>query len=94
MTTSVSSDSSAHAYPQPFPLGSSRQVGWSARQSFEHARDLAGRSFMTMLTWYEVAQQRRVLRMMSTEMLDDIGVSRVDALREASRRFWDVDRTS
>jgi len=93
MTTSIGSNSSAHAYLQPFLPGSTRQAGWSVRQSFAHACRLAGRGFMTMLAWYEVAQQRRVLRMMSAEMLNDIGVSRADALREARRRFWDVDET-
>ena len=93
MTTSIGSNSSAQAYLQPFLPGSTRQVGWSVRQSFAHARHLAGRGFMTMLDWYEVAQQRRALRTMSAEMLKDIGVSRADAMCEASRRFWDVDQT-
>ena len=37
--------------------------------------------------WNELARQRRELRGMSDRMLKDIGISRVDAERIASRSF-------
>jgi uncharacterized protein YjiS (DUF1127 family) len=93
MTTSISSGSSPHVYPQPFLPGTTRQAGWSVRQSFERACRLADRGLVTLLEWCDVARQRRLLRGMSDEMLKDIGVSRADAMGEAGRRFWDVDQT-
>lgn len=38
---------------------------------------------------YERQRSRRELRLLSTRMLKDIGVSRMDAEREARRPFWD-----
>jgi uncharacterized protein YjiS (DUF1127 family) len=43
----------------------------------------------TLLRWYELSRQRRALLRLDDHMLKDIGLSRVDALREADRRFWD-----
>lgn len=39
--------------------------------------------------WEEVSAQRRQLKDISDQLLKDIGLSRVDAEREASRPFWD-----
>jgi uncharacterized protein YjiS (DUF1127 family) len=93
MATSMRSGSSSQVYAQPLLPGSAREVAWSVRQSFERARRLADCGLATMLDWYDVAQQRRALRGMSDEMLKDIGVSRADAMREAGRRFWDMEQT-
>lgn len=38
----------------------------------------------------EVSRQRRELRRISDHLLKDIGLSRVDADREAARPFWDL----
>jgi len=92
MTTFIGSGTS-HVHPQPFLPGSARQVGWSVRRAFEPALRGADRCLATVLDWYDVEQQRRSLRGMSDEMLKDIGVSRADAMREAGRRFWDLERT-
>ena len=40
--------------------------------------------------WDEVIRQRRELEALSDHLLKDIGLSRVDAEREASRPFWDL----
>ncbi len=40
--------------------------------------------------WREVSKQRSNLKKMSEHFLKDIGISRVDAEREASRPFWDI----
>ena len=49
-------------------------------------------SFTSVLTWIETRLQRRrsrrLLLEMSDEQLKDIGVSRADAYREASRPMW------
>jgi uncharacterized protein YjiS (DUF1127 family) len=38
--------------------------------------------------YYSVARQRNALRELTDEQLKDIGISRVDALREANKPFW------
>jgi uncharacterized protein YjiS (DUF1127 family) len=90
--TTIGSDSS-HVYARPYLPGSSRSVGWSVRRAFEGAVRLADSGLVTLMGWYDVAQERRALRSMSGEMLKDIGISRTDAMREAGRRFWDTDGT-
>ena len=44
--------------------------------------------FVRLLQWHELARQRRALLALSDHMLKDIGISRAEAEREASRRFW------
>lgn len=39
--------------------------------------------------WYDVSRQRKQLMELDDRLLDDIGVSRDEALKEASRPFWD-----
>jgi uncharacterized protein YjiS (DUF1127 family) len=43
-----------------------------------------------VLRWREVRKQRRALLALSDHLLKDIGISRVDAIREANRPFWDT----
>jgi len=38
--------------------------------------------------WRERAEQRRHLSGMNDRMLKDVGISRADAVREASKPFW------
>jgi len=40
--------------------------------------------------WWEVRCQRRALRTLDDHLLQDIGISRIDAEREAERPFWDL----
>ena len=47
------------------------------------------RVYRRMRRWQSLARQRRELAGLSDETLRDIGLSRVDALREARRPFWD-----
>ncbi len=42
------------------------------------------------LTCLEVARQRRELLALDERALKDIGLSRIDALREANASFWDI----
>ncbi len=42
------------------------------------------------MTGLEVARQRRRLLALDENTLKDIGISRIDALREADRNFWDI----
>jgi uncharacterized protein YjiS (DUF1127 family) len=53
----------------------------------------ARRLVQALLEWRELARQRRRLLALDDRMLKDIGLSRADAVREAARPFWDVDRT-
>lgn len=57
-------------------------AGWAARPS-------ASGLLLRIHRWRELHRQRRELERLSDEMLKDIGISRVDALREAQRSFWD-----
>ena len=41
-----------------------------------------------MMVWYRVAQERAALRELPAHRLDDLGLSRRDALCEAQRPFW------
>jgi len=41
--------------------------------------------------WKDVSAQRRELRNMNDHLLKDIGLSHIDALREANRPFWDTE---
>ena len=50
-----------------------------------------GRAFRTLGSWISISRQRNDLRSLDDRTLQDIGISRADVEREASRRFWDVD---
>jgi uncharacterized protein YjiS (DUF1127 family) len=41
-----------------------------------------------LMRWHELARQRRALLMLDERILKDIGVTRAEAEREASRPFW------
>ncbi len=45
-----------------------------------------------LLTHREVARQRRGLLALDELALKDVGISRIDALREANRNFWDLPK--
>lgn len=42
----------------------------------------------TMLVWADRSRQRRELASMDERALKDIGLTRIDALRESSKPFW------
>ncbi len=44
--------------------------------------------FTTLATWHERARQRDELARLDPYLLKDIGVSAVDAQREAGKPFW------
>lgn len=44
--------------------------------------------FGILVLWHERARQRRRLLQLDDRMLKDIGVSRADAVHEASKPFW------
>lgn len=46
-----------------------------------------------VLTWVEVARQRRQLASLDNRMLSDIGFSRADVEREINRPFWETSST-
>lgn len=43
--------------------------------------------------WIEVSNQRKALRELSDRQLADIGISREQATREASKAFWESSRS-
>lgn len=50
---------------------------------------LARRVIERSLRWRQLARERRALLELDDRLLKDIGISRYDALGEASRPFWD-----
>ena len=52
-------------------------------------RDRDGRGLIALLkTWRRRAEERQMLVTMSDMMLRDIGITRCDAMNEASKPFW------
>lgn len=59
----------------------------TARSAGRHS----GPSLMTRIaTWHRVWRERNRLLELDDRMLADLGLTREDATREASRPFWDV----
>jgi uncharacterized protein YjiS (DUF1127 family) len=52
------------------------------------ARSWAANAVIRLMRWHETARERRALLALSDHMLKDIGITRAEAEREASRRFW------
>jgi uncharacterized protein YjiS (DUF1127 family) len=50
---------------------------------------LMNKLFARIIFLRGIARQRRQLKLMDDYLLKDIGISRADAEREASRPFWD-----
>ncbi|MHB1397177.1 MAG: DUF1127 domain-containing protein [Trichloromonadaceae bacterium] len=51
---------------------------------------LVGKFLAKIRFWKAISTSRAELDQMSDELLNDIGISRVEAAREASRPFWDT----
>ncbi|MGH8543773.1 MAG: DUF1127 domain-containing protein [Gammaproteobacteria bacterium] len=51
-------------------------------------RSWAARALDRLRRWREVTRERRTLLALSDHMLKDIGITRAEAEREASRPFW------
>jgi len=49
---------------------------------------LVARAVGFFLLWQERARGRRELQQLNDHMLKDIGLNRIDALREAEKPFW------
>ncbi len=72
--------------PIPATTGACLRVGLAAAAQAT-ARG-ASRLAELLFEWRERAWQRQTLGKLSDHMLRDIGISRVDAAREASKPFW------
>ena len=60
---------------------------WHAREPREPIYPVAA-AFALILRWTERASQRRALAALDERMLRDIGVTRIDAMRESEKPFW------
>ena len=61
----------------------------SVERGAEAHRPRTIRGALTALrTWHRRARTRRHLRALDDQLLDDVGVSRTDATREADKPFW------
>ncbi len=54
------------------------------------AADLLWAAFDMLLSWMEIARQRRFLQMLDDRLLQDVGLSRADVEAETSKPFWRV----
>jgi uncharacterized protein YjiS (DUF1127 family) len=62
---------------------------WRMAAQLGHGpQGLAAIGVARLLHWHELARQRRALLALSDDMLKDIGITRVEAEREARRPFW------
>jgi uncharacterized protein YjiS (DUF1127 family) len=68
-------------WPTRGPRRAGPRFGGSFGSVAQYAADI-------LLTWQERAVQRHALASLEPRMLDDIGLSRADAWREASKPFW------
>ena len=50
--------------------------------------EVAFEFYQTVSYWRERARQRRRLMQLPDDRLRDIGISRLDAIREAQKSFW------
>lgn len=60
----------------------------SARQDSRGFRRLASSFYRRVDLWFDRRRQRRVLAELTDDQLRDIGLSRGQAAREASKPFW------
>ncbi len=63
------------------PGGSFLGYGGTVRRAVVRVAD-------TMLGWADRARQRRLLASLDRRMLDDIGITPADVLRESDKPFW------
>ena len=80
---------------QTMPLAP-RVAGMEAASfpSARHARGAARPSLWARLfSWIKVARERRRLLELDPRLLKDVGLTPEQAWHEASRPFWDVDRS-
>lgn len=61
-----------------------------AREALLSFRRATVSVFDTVFEWMDRRRQRRLLESLPEHLLQDIGVSRVDALREAGKPFWEA----
>jgi uncharacterized protein YjiS (DUF1127 family) len=60
----------------------------SARPTLAPAVRFAVKVAFVLMTWDETYRTRRTLKRLTPDQLDDIGVSRSQAMKEAKRPFW------
>ncbi len=48
----------------------------------------SGKAFGMLMQWHGRVAQRRQLSELNERLLNDIGVTRIDAYRESSKPFW------
>ena len=73
----------AYTQPNTFPIRRHTPV-----RSVTGFGRLAARAVALVQLWQERARGRRELQRLDNHMLKDIGLNRIDALREAEKPFW------
>jgi uncharacterized protein YjiS (DUF1127 family) len=76
----------AHRTVEPRDLRAARTA--ASGQPMAEVAGLVMRAIGLLGLWYERARQRRQLSELPPHLLRDIGIDRVDALREARKPFW------
>ena len=70
----------------PTPASEPRLYG---HEFIRTVQRLAGQVFTALLDWQERARQRQHLAQLDDRMLKDIGLTRLDVVRETSKAFWE-----
>jgi uncharacterized protein YjiS (DUF1127 family) len=66
----------------------SKPLGLLAMSARGFLRSLGVAVVDVLLVWIERSRSRRQILKLDARMLEDIGVSRTDAVREARKPFW------
>ncbi len=79
----------AHTHPHPYDLPLTVSVERSGHRSLLAAVGHGAKQLLRVLfVWQRRIADRQQLQFMDEHMLKDIGVSRADMYREASKPFW------
>jgi uncharacterized protein YjiS (DUF1127 family) len=77
--------SALHPLPGTSAVRRARNAVWGVLTLVDAALELA---FTTSLTWHRRLKDRIALQSLDDHMLRDIGLSRADIEREATKPFW------
>ena len=77
-----------HVYENRACASGDARLASGQASALEVVKTAVARLFDLLLTWQARANDRRHLAELDSRILTDIGLSRVDAIKEASKPFW------
>lgn len=70
------------------PINSAEGLAWCAMRLVAAGLHQVWRGCQTACWWFARQRTRRALEQLDDRMLNDIGITREQALREAGKPFW------